>query len=815
MTPRIGRFPAIAALTLAAISGAAGLAHQLLWVRRMVDVLGANAGTFSRVVAAFFLGLSMGAWLASRRPTPRPWRSVAVAEGAVALLALVVLGAGQWAYLGQSNPAAARVLAWVLPLLLVTPPALAMGLVIPWMIRAVGAGRATALYAVNTLGGIAGLALVLAWGLPALGLAGASLMVLSLNVAVALAAWQMDRRSPGPLVFAQTAPPLNGGNRSLFATAFASGFLVLGSEVIFQHQLAQFLISSHLASALVLTLVLLALGLGALAAPWLGRLGPAGLTISLTLAPLACAAQPLCLVVQRGGISYLPYKQELLPYLLDAFKLGLPGVALLLLPAALVFPLLLQRAGEQCIDAGKLLAFNGLGGWLGAELTERVLAPTFGLWYSMAVFAAGYALCLFWQRGVLRWALLPLLAASIALAWKIDARLPYAGLVKGDRLVSVAVGREGVVAVVRGEPDDWRILVNNTYTLGGSRSQINQEREALLPMLLHGDARRVATLGVATGSTLSGATLDPAMEHAEGIDLSPLVLRAARESFSPYNRHMADDPRVTLTVGDARWVIGQRPGAFDVIVGDLFLPWNAGEGRLFTREHFAGVRTALHAGGLFCQWLPMYQITQPQFEAILRTFRAVFPDAWLVRGDFYANMPIIGLIGGRSLSSIDWEKTAAACTRVRAAGCLDPLLRHAEGAAMCVVGPPPASTTGPVITLANGWLEWNAARNVIGLREPWLNGVPLGRCLREASRASAGELPESLRAAQNCGDLCLALEIARSAHLPQADGVEVTLRRDFPAALREDPAADWKAWPMIHRPVFFQHFPKSDASDSP
>ena len=55
---------------LAALSGAAGLAHQLLWVRRMVDILGANAGTFTRVVAAFFLGLAAGAWFAARRKTP-------------------------------------------------------------------------------------------------------------------------------------------------------------------------------------------------------------------------------------------------------------------------------------------------------------------------------------------------------------------------------------------------------------------------------------------------------------------------------------------------------------------------------------------------------------------------------------------------------------------------------------------------------------------------------------------------------------------------------------------------------------------------
>ena len=35
------------------LSGAAALSHQLLWTRRMVDVLGAGPGTFARVVGVF------------------------------------------------------------------------------------------------------------------------------------------------------------------------------------------------------------------------------------------------------------------------------------------------------------------------------------------------------------------------------------------------------------------------------------------------------------------------------------------------------------------------------------------------------------------------------------------------------------------------------------------------------------------------------------------------------------------------------------------------------------------------------------------
>ena len=74
----------------------------------------------------------------------------------------------------------------------------------------------------------------------------------------------------------------------------------------------------------------------------------------------------------------------------------------------------------------------------------------------------------------------------------------------------------------------------------------------------------------------------------------------------------------------------------------------------------------------------------------------MFPDAFLVRGDFYSELPVIGLVGGRSLAELDWEHIDEICNELRLAGKVtDPLLRHAEGVAMLVLGPLPRSGSGP------------------------------------------------------------------------------------------------------------------------
>lgn len=790
------------AFALSVVSGAAGLAHQLLWVRRLVDLLGAEAGVFSRVTGAFFLGLALGAWYAGRRPTPRPWRAVAAAELLIAALAGAVILAAE-----LPPPPGDSLLAWLLPLLLVTPPAAAMGLVVPWMIRAIGREQATTLYALNTLGGIGGLLFVTLWALPSLGLAGASLAALGLNALVAVVAFCLPKPSradaaaaPLPNVSAEAAAEAP----QLLALAFASGLLVLSAEVVLQHQQAQFLVSSHFASGATLVFVLLALSVAALLVPRLARLRAQALPVALLLAALGTAVQPFLVHALRGRLNYLDFQQPLPAYLTEAAFLGLPCLAIALLPAGLLFPLLLRRGLAGGLEPGRLLAWNGLGGWLGAELGERLLFPLGGLWLSLALLGFGYAFCLLLRPQPPRWALvLGALVLLLPLAWR-SSQLPSVGLAKGDRVEALATGREGVAAVLSGAPDDYRIVLNNTYTLGGSRAQVNQERQTLLPMLLHGEARRVGTLGVATGSSLAGATLDPTLEAVEGIDLSALVLRFAAQHFAPFNREVARDPRVRFSHGDARRVIRERSEQFDVIAGDLFLPWGTGEGRLFCREHFAAVRKALRPGGLYCQWLPLYQITRPQAEAIFRTFRSVFPEAWIVRGDFYAGMPIVGLVGGRGLDRLDWSRIAAAAERVRTHGaCRDPLLRHVEGVAMLVAGPLPEPPPGPIITLANAWIEWDAAHNVIGLRQPWFSGTALGEYLRQLTRDGATALPPEVRPAQRLGDLFLTLEVARSANLPQAPNLEQEVLRLLPVALRQDKAADWSRFPMRHRPASF------------
>jgi spermidine synthase len=813
------------ALALALVSGASALAHQLVWTRRLVDVLGANADTFSKVVGAFFAGLAVGAWIASRRSRTGVsfWRRVALAEALVALLALPILSSAQIADWLSALIDSRRALKLLLPLSLIAPPAVAMGAVIPWMIRALAphdgfrSNHPVWLYATNTLGGVLGIAFVLLEGLPRFGLAGAALWAVAGNMFVAAGALLIPRIESTPLpavaLFAEPRSP----SFVEPLLAFASGFAILAAEVVLQHQFAQVTINSLFSSALVLVIVLLALTTSAALTPRLVRWSGGEwrlMSWALFLSSLLCAVQPFLLIALRGGLNILPYELEPLPYTWQVVKLGVLAACPMLIVAGLVFPLLLRAAAarESGRRIGMLLAWNGLGGLVGAELGQAWLGPMFGLWGSMLVLAAFYGLL--FTAGAVGWlhrSRLPSLrvrVTGIAITFGALAgcgwfarTLPQVGLAEGERLAEVAVGREGVVATVERNPADWRMLFNNSYTLGGSQAQFNQERQGLLPLLLHGRPKSVATLGVATGSTVAGAALHPRIDRIHAVELSPLVLEYADRFFTPYNRDVFRDPRVQFIQEDARWMIAAQTAIYDVVVGDLFLPWRTGEGRLFTLEHFANVRRSLKPGGLFCQWLPCFQLTRPQFETIARTFRAVFPDAFLVRGDFYSELPVIGVVGGRSLAEMDWARIDEMCRELRSDDeVTDPLLRHADGVAMLVLGPLPDSGPGVVNTLANGWLEWDAGRNILGMKSPWFIGVPYAEFVRDVHRSGESLLPPRLRSAHDAGQYFLTLEVAAKLKSPAFANLRAQATDRTPASLRDDRQADWRQWPMRLKP---------------
>jgi spermidine synthase len=749
---------------LALASGFCALTHELLWTRRLIDLLGASTESSSRVFGFFFLGLALGSAAAARliNRVERPWRAVALAEIGIAVFALPMLFLPQWS--GWIWPALGmeRLVQWpgiltktIISAVVILPPAVCMGLVLPFLSH--GVLRWThrletdgvRLYAVNTLGGAIGLLAAIMCLLPLFGAVISMVFAMALNVAVAAGAYVLDHQFAATIIPEDRSGRGSTQNRNplpvaLLVVAFFSATGILAAEVIACQMFMLVATISFYAPAVILFAVISSLAAGAFLAPRLRQRAagiPAAALIAgvMGIAALALAAGPLLFIgivkhvdmlAMNGSVSEFIIKLALLAFV----SLG-PGFLL----TGLVFPLAISWLAEAAGDSdgkqfGWLLALNGLGGVVGAETAYRILLPLFDVHTALGIVAASYALAglalsLAGRRRILWISSHAGAVAAVALVLVLGLRpLPLVSKQFGIKLLDHRSGREGSVAVVVENDGLGRcIVMDNQYVLGGSSVRLFEEQQANLPLLLHPRPRDIAFIGLATGITPGAALMDSNLNSITVVELSPLVVRAADKFFGPFNHNITQSKRATVVVDDGRTAIASAPGRFDVVVGDLFLPWAPGEARLYSVEHFRDVRRSLRPGGLFCQWLAMYQFTPRQFEIVADTFRKVFPHTCLLCNSLDSQRPMLALVGFQDDRELNWRTIGERCAEAQTGGSdkRDVVLRDSASVAHLYLGEwKPHASEKPVAinTLGNLLIELDAGRE-------WLTAGPRTRYL--------------------------------------------------------------------------------------
>ncbi len=687
---RLGRG---AAWGLFFFSGCTGLIYEVLWTRSLTLVFGNTVYAASTVLAAYMGGLALGAWLLGRAAdrSGRPLLLYAVLEAAVgfsALLFPVLLQMSvpvlQWLYRGGHGGLLAAVrFALAFGYLLI--PTAAMGGTLPvlarLMTRAETSGRTLSwLYGINTAGAVAGTVWSGFWLLPGLGLSGTRNLAVGLNAAIALVAavvgWRLVRSPSGasagrpvPLPAEEGEP--EGGRFAtpvvlaayLLSGAFAlalevlwtrSLLLVFGSTVYsFATMLALFLAGLALGSALMGAVVqrfpnpLLALGLVE---------GGVGLVTLVSIARFNGLPSTFLDALIRHGLNWSSY--------LSAKILIAGGV---LLPVALLFgatfPLVarlqVRRASRVGGDVGLLYASNTLGAILGSVLAGFVLLPAWGLQRSLSLVALS-ALGLGTVLAVLRRPgerLLPraafsalLLAAGVvsaAVAKPWDEKLLSAGVYfrptdymtpdrRGNQLdqalgniqlLRYAEGLTETAAVVE-TPVGRRFLVDGKIEATTHFVDMRLQRlMGHLPMLFARRAERAVNIGLGCGITLGALKVHPLAELT-CVELERNILATARY-FSGPNHQVLDDPRLHVVLNDGRNHLLLTDARYDVITSDPFKPLVGGAAALYTYDHFANGRKRLRPGGIFCQYLPMYQLSPDDFRMIIRSFCRVYPHTSL------------------------------------------------------------------------------------------------------------------------------------------------------------------------------------------
>jgi spermidine synthase len=107
---------------------------------------------------------------------------------------------------------------------------------------------------------------------------------------------------------------------------------------------------------------------------------------------------------------------------------------------------------------------------------------------------------------------------------------------------------------------------------------VYQEMLAHVPLLEHGDARRVLIIGAGDGGVLRRVLMHANVERAVMVEIDGEVIRLAREYLPLIGGDAWTDPRADVIVGDGIAYVREAASAsFDVIIVDSTDPAGVGE----------------------------------------------------------------------------------------------------------------------------------------------------------------------------------------------------------------------------------------------
>ncbi len=689
------------------LSGATGLAYEVIWFKRLSHVWGNSTLAMAAVVASFLLGLGLGAHMvgrfADRVAVPLRWYGVF--EIAIGLLALIIPYTMHWllavtgplyAVFGDM-PLGLFLARSGLTFLIIGPPCFLMGGTLPLLVRQFTPPESSLaestgwLYAINTLGASAGCYFTGFHILPSIGLVQANVLTASLNLAIGAASLLVAKRlqaqgsseartrAAAVLPVSTSSDTQIGGVLAVYAASAITGTAALLMQMTWARQLAVMVGGSTYAFTATLFVFLVAIALGSLIYhSWVRRLPTSAYTaaaviVVLAVATLAGRALIPALTEYIGAMRELRASQwwnAVLCAGMAAVLQFLPGLAM-----GVLFPLLVQLTRKSAADVGRTVgnvyAWNTAGSILGATFAASVVTPAIGTAGATALAMALYfiaVLVLLPRRG----GRAPWLWTGTALAGGIivllaaipqDPRRTNMGTflygpetVASNANAEVLQFEEGAACnVLTVDNKGHRFLKVNGKTDASTGSDMTtQLGSAYLPLFVRPEAKTILVVGFGSGTTPGAALL---FNHADVTccEIEPAVYTASRH-FAAVNHSPEKAKRFTMVIDDGRSYLTAVDRKFDLILSEPSNPWIAGCAALFTQQFYETVRDRLKPQGALAQWIQAYNFSPTEYALVVRTLREVFPHyALFTTQDNYSDTLLVA-----SMAPLDLSKETVA-----------------------------------------------------------------------------------------------------------------------------------------------------------
>lgn len=679
-------------------SGCAALIYEVVWLQLLSLIVGSSSISLGVILGTFMGGMCLGSLLLSKfvGRGHHPMRVYAYLELGIAAFGVLIplilphVG-GLYTSIGGSGMSGIVVRAIFCAIFLL-PPTLLMGATLPAIARYVettprGVSWLGFFYGGNIFGAVGGCLLAGYYLLRNFDMTTASLVGVAINVAVALVALALAKRSAyAPPAASQTEsiPVKTPGARLVYVTIALSGLTALASEVIWVRLLGLSLGQTTYTFSLILAVFLFGLGIGSSAGSFIARNGESarqalGWCQALLIIGIGWAAWSA-----TQAMPYWPINPMLASSMATVFQVDLVKALWMVLPGAILwgasFPLALAAVSAKDQDPGKLVgtvyAANTVGAIVGSLVASLWLIAAIGTQNGqrslIAVAAVSALLMLVLKvkedgstRITTAGAGLAVGVVAVAI-WVASTVAPVPALLVGygrfsaprvddhGEWIYVGEGMNSSMAVSR----LWNGVLNY-HNAGKVQASSEPQDMRLQRMLGHlttlvpKNPRRVLVIACGAGVTAGAASIDPMVEHQTIVEIEPLVPEVVSKYFGAENFNVVDNPKVTVVIDDARHFVLTTDEKWDAITSDPFDPWVKGAATLYTQEFFELAKSKLNPGGVVTVFVQLYESNLAAVKSEISTFLTVFPNGMVFGNEYQGGGYDVVLLGLKDDAPID------------------------------------------------------------------------------------------------------------------------------------------------------------------
>ena len=689
------------------ISGAACLVYGIAWTRMFTLVFGNTTLAVSTVLSAFMAGLALGSYyfgkLIDKKENPlKFFAAFEIGIGIIAFFIPLFIHFSNYFYslkydIFGLNYFILSFAGFFISFLIMLIPTAMMGGTLPvlskYFIRKKTdlGSKVGVLYSINTFGAVIGCFLAGFYMISTFGVNASVYLFAVINVLIGISIWIMSRKevieeSALKEEVISTSELKNLETKNIEHTrtiekvvlyGFAlSGFCALAYGVLWTRILIYVITASVYAFSIMLTIFLFGLALGGYIGGKLSDrfdgiklfsiieilIGFIALGTVYLLSDFLDIHNKLADVLGEDGW----YKWNIIRFVETGFILFIPTLLM-----GSIFPIVgkvwtgnIKKVGSSI---GKVYSFNIIGSLLGLVIAGFIIVPFLGIPKGIMVIAFINIIIgttVFYLIPTIKLQIkVPITAILLALIVtqpfyiKKDEFLSLLNrFEEGSELIYFKEGISGTVTV-HSYPEYYfegkRIAIDGTNVAGTEfMLRTTQKLQGHLPLLIHGNAKKVMQIGFGSGET-SNAVLLHNVDRLDMVELSEDVLKTTEIYFSDMNKGVIKDKRLNPIMMDGKNYAILTKEKFDVVINYPKYPTAGACASLYTKDHFLTLSRKLNENGVVSTWVPL-DLATDDFRMILKTFQSVFPYSYFWNVSNSTNKHGI-LIGMKNRLGLDYN----------------------------------------------------------------------------------------------------------------------------------------------------------------